>query len=65
MRIAELGFNHIAVTLRIRVRDKSSGRLLGAASVTAEDDSATGTTTGAINRAAERIRAFLAAGYAR
>jgi hypothetical protein len=64
MRLAEIGFNHIAVTVRIRVLDKSSGRLLGAASITAEDDSASGTTTGAIDNAAERLRAFIATGYA-
>jgi hypothetical protein len=65
MRIAELGFNHIAVTVRVRLRDKASGRLLGAASVTAEDDSASGTTSAAIEHAAERIRAFVETGYAR
>jgi hypothetical protein len=65
MRVVELGFNHIAVTLRIRLRDKRSGQVLGAASVTAEDDRASGTVRAAIDHASARIRAFVEAGYAR
>lgn len=65
LRVVELGFNHIAVTVRVRLRDKQSGTLLGAASITAEDDRATGTTRAAINNAADRIRGFVKAGYAR
>jgi hypothetical protein len=65
LRIVELGFNHVAVTVRVRLRDKASGELLGAASVTAEDDRASGTTRAAIDHAAARIRAFVEGGYAR
>ncbi len=65
LRLVELGFNHIAVTVRIRLRDKTSGRLLGAASVTAEDDRASGTIRAAINNTADRIRGFVETGYAR
>jgi hypothetical protein len=63
LRLVELGFNHVAVTLRIRVRDKQSGQVLGAASVTAEDDRASGTVRAAIDHATERIRAFVETGY--
>jgi len=65
LRVAELGFNHVAVTVRVQLRDKQSGQLLGAASVTAEDDRASGTTRAAIDRAAEQIRDFVERGYAR
>ena len=65
LRVVELGFNHVAVTMRVRLRDKQSGQLLAAASVTAEDDRASGTTRAAIDHAAARIRAFVEAGYAR
>ena len=65
LRVVELGFNHIAVTLRVRLRDKQTGQLLGAASVTAEDDRASGTTKAAIDHAVDRIRDFVQAGYAR
>jgi len=65
LRVVELGFNHVAVTLRVRLRDKTSGQLLAAASVTAEDDRASGTTRAAIDHATARIRAFVETGYAR
>jgi hypothetical protein len=65
LRIIELGFNHIAVTVRFRLRDKQSGSLLGSASVTAEDDRASGTTAAAIDHAAEQIRVFMETGYGR
>lgn len=65
LRIVELGFNHIAVTVRVRIRDKHTHRLLGAVSVTAEDDRATGTTSAAIDRVVGHIRAFIEGGYAR
>jgi hypothetical protein len=64
LRVVELGFNHVAVTLRVRLRDKVSGQLLGAASVTAEDDRASGTTKAAIDHATARIRGFVETGYA-
>ena len=59
------GFNHVAVNKRVRLRDKQSGQLLAAASVTAEDDRASGTTRAAIDHATARIRAFVETGYAR
>jgi hypothetical protein len=65
LRVVELGFNHIAVTLRVRLRDKQTGDLLGAASVTAEDDRASGTTKAAIDHAVKRIGDFVRKGYAR
>jgi hypothetical protein len=65
LRVMELGFNHVAVTIRVRLRDKESGQLLGVASVTAEDDRASGTTRAAIDHATGRIRAFVETGYAR
>ena len=64
LRAVELGFNHIAVTVRVRLRDRQTGRLLGAASVTAEDDRASGTTRAAIDHLTNRIREFVAKGYA-
>ena len=65
LRLVELGFNHVAVTVRVRLRDEQSGQLLGAASVTAEDDRASGTTRAAIDHAIARVRAFVETGYAR
>jgi hypothetical protein len=63
LRVVELGFNHVAVTVRLRLRDKQSGRILAAASITTEDNRATGTTTTAIDHLAKRIRAFVGSGY--
>lgn len=65
LRIVELGFNHVAVTVRVRLRDKTSGAIVGAASITTEDNRATGTTRTAINRVAKRIRTFVNSGYGR
>jgi hypothetical protein len=65
LRVVELGFNHVAVTVRVLLRDKRSNRLVGAVSVTAEDDRETGTTTAAIDHVASGIGRFLGAGYAR
>jgi hypothetical protein len=39
--------------------------VLGAASITAEDDRETGTTKAALDHVASRVRAFIATGYAR
>jgi hypothetical protein len=64
LRIIELGFNHITVTARIRLRDKASERVLGSASITAEDDRETGTTKAAIDHLASRVRTFVVTGYA-
>ena len=63
LRVVELGFNHVAVTVRLRLRDKQSGQILGAASITTEDNRATGTTKAAIDHLAKRIRTFVGSGY--
>jgi hypothetical protein len=63
LRLLEFGFNHIAVTVRFQLRDKKSGEIVGAASVTAQDDRATGTTRGAVDRLAKRIHKFVNPGY--
>jgi hypothetical protein len=65
LRLGEMGFNHIAVTVRVRLRDLQSGSPLGAISVTTQDDRASGTTSGAIDRVADRIGDWIAKGYAR
>jgi hypothetical protein len=64
LRIVELGFNHVAVTVRVQLSDKQSNGLLGAVSITAEDDRENGTTTAAIDQAASRIGRFVEGGYA-
>jgi len=63
LRVVELGFNHIAVTARVRLRDKRSGRVVAAASITVQDDRATGTGRGAIDHLAKRITTYVSAGY--
>ncbi len=63
LRLLEFGFNHVAVTVRFQLRDKRSGEIVGAASITAQDDRATATTRGAIDRIAKRIRKFVNPGY--
>jgi hypothetical protein len=65
LRLVELGFNHIAVTVRFRLRDKQTGQIMEAASITAQDDRVTATSHGAINRIAKRIRTFVNSGYGR
>lgn len=65
LRIAELGFNHVAVTVRIRLRDKATSQVVGAASFTTQDDRVTATANAAINNVANRIRAYVESGYAR
>jgi hypothetical protein len=65
LRVAELGFNHVAVTARIRLRDKVTSQLLGAASFTAQDDRVTASTNVAINNLAKQIRAYVQGGYER
>ena len=65
LRIAELGFNHVAVTVRIRLRDKATAQVVGAASFTAQDDRVTASANVAINNVAKRIRAYVGAGYER
>jgi hypothetical protein len=65
LRLAELGFNHVAVTVRIRLRDKATSQIIGAASFTAQDDRITASTTAAINHVASRIGDFVESGYER
>ena len=65
LRIAELGFNHVAVTVRIRLRDKATSQIIGAASFTAQDDRVTASANVAIQNVAKRIRAYVESGYAR
>jgi hypothetical protein len=65
LRLIELGFNHMVVTARIRLRDKATGRVMGAASVTAQDDRVTATVRGTIWRLVEHIKSFVGAGYAK
>jgi hypothetical protein len=63
LRLVELGLNHQVVTVRIRLTDKQTGTILGAASVTAQDNRAIGTAKQTIGRLASRLRAFVGAGY--
>ncbi len=65
LRLVELGFNHLVVTVRVRLRDKQTGRVLAAASITAQDDRVTATTRGTIRRLVRHIGSFVRAGYAR
>ena len=65
LRLAELGFNHMVATVRIRLSDKRTGRTLGAVSVTAQDDRVTATSGRTIRRLAARIGRFVGTGYAR
>lgn len=65
LRIVELGFNHIAVTVRVQLHDRRSNAMLGSISVTAEDDRETGTAEAAITRVAGAIGGFVGEGYAR
>jgi hypothetical protein len=65
LRFVELGFNHVAVTVRFQLRDRQSGQIVAAASVTAQDDRVTATPRGAINTIARRIRDFVNSGYGR
>jgi hypothetical protein len=63
LRLLEFGFNHIAITVRFQLRDKKTGDIVGAASITAQDDRATATTKGAVDRLAKRIHKFVNPGY--
>ena len=65
MRAADVGFNHAAVTVRFQLRDKLSGRVLGAASVTAQDGRPVGGARAAMNRLVRRVGAFVDQGYRR
>jgi hypothetical protein len=63
LRLVELGLNHQVVTVRIQLRDKQTGDIVGAASVTAQDNRAVGTVKATIGRLAARLRTFVEAGY--
>jgi hypothetical protein len=63
LRFAELGFNHVAVTVRFQLRDKQTQEILSSSSITAQDDTPTGSTKSAENRVAKRIRKLVAAEY--
>jgi hypothetical protein len=65
LRLIELGFNHVVVTVRIQLRDKQTGQIVGAASVTAQDNRVTATARSAIKRVADHTGAFVGKGYAR
>ena len=65
LRAADLGFNHAAVTVRFQLRDKQSGRVLGAASITAQDGRPVGGARAAMNRLVRRVGAFVDQGYRR
>jgi hypothetical protein len=63
LRLVELGFNHVAITVRIELRDSTSGRVVGAASVTSQDDRVTATSRAAVDRLARRFSRFVNSGY--
>ena len=63
LRFAELGFNHVAVTVRFRLRDKQSQEILCSSSITAQDDTPTGSTKSAEGLVAKRIKKLVAAAY--
>lgn len=63
LRLAEIGFNHVAVTIRFELRDKQTGEVVAAASITSQDDRSTGTTKSAVNKIARRIGSFVNSGY--
>jgi hypothetical protein len=65
LRLVELGFNHMVITVRIQLRDKQTGQIVGAASITAQDNRVTATVRGTIGRLAHRVRTLVGAGYAR
>jgi len=65
LRLVELGFNHVAITARLQLSDKSNARLVAAASVTSQDDRAIATLHGAVDRLVHRFGQFVDAGYGR
>lgn len=62
LRIFELGYNHISLTIRFQLRDKQTGDVLGSASVTVHENRPNGTPRGAANRVAKEIRKYLRSG---
>ena len=65
LRLVELGFNHFVLTVRFQFKDKQTGHIVCAASVTAQDDRATATARSAMDRLAQHVRTFMEAGYDR
>ena len=65
LRLAELGFNHFVLTVRFECRDKDTGRIVAAASVTAQDDRAIARGRPIVDRLAGHVRHFIEAGYVR
>ena len=64
LRLAELGFNHLVVTVRIQCRDERTHRVLGAASVTVRDGRVTATGRAAIDRVVRQAEKWLRTGFA-
>ena len=65
LRLAELGFNHLVVTIRLQCRDKDTRQLLGAASITARDGRVTASGRRAIDRVVQRAGGFVTEAFAR
>ena len=65
LRLAELGFNHLVVTIRLQCRDRDTRLVIGAASSTARDGRVTASGRGAIDRVLQRAGGFVKAGFAR
>ncbi len=63
LRLVELGLNHQVITIRIQLQDKQTGKVVGAASITAQDKTVISTAKQTIRRVASRVRAFVGAGY--
>ena len=63
LRYVELGFNHVAVTVHFRLKDKQTGAVIGSASITAQDNRATASAKTAIDRTAKQVKAFIKSGF--
>lgn len=61
LRFLELGFNHSVVTIRFQLRDKQSGEILSSTSITAQNDTPTGSTEGAVNKVVKKIKKIIRA----
>lgn len=65
LRALEVGFNHVAVTVRVRVSREDTGEVLGAVSITAQDDRESGSTSTAMDHVVSAIGHWIGDGYAR
>jgi hypothetical protein len=63
LRMIELGFNHVAVTVRYELHDKDSGEIVAAASLSAQDDRVNASPKAAMNKIVRRIRNVINSGY--